>query len=367
MILALSAIAGVSAFVKIPITRMESTREFLRNNHLIREEDLTDGDDPVDIHNYQDAQFYGPISVGTPPVKLQVIFDTGSSNLWIPSSQCSNCGKHPKYDSSTSSSYLKNGTEFKIQYGSGPVAGFLSRDNVNVGDITVKSQTFAEITDVSGLGMAYKVGKFDGILGLAFDSIAVDGITPVFEVMVQQGLVNEAVFAFYLSNTGGKDGELVFGGVDPDHFSGSLTYVPLSSETYWEIALDGMALDGSSVTSVKKAIVDSGTSLLAGPKSEVKAIAAKIGAKKFFGGEYTIDCSKASSAPDLEIKLGGIVYTLTANDYIINSGGTCLLGMVGMDIPAPAGPLWILGDPWMRKFYTAFDFDNKRLGFAPAK
>lgn len=113
---------------------------------------------PVIIHNYEDAQFYGPIAIGSPPQTINVIFDTGSANLWAPASNCSNCGAlHKKYDSSKSSTYVANGSIFDIQYGSGPVSGFLSADTVSVGAVEVLRTTFAEITDVSGLGAAYKV------------------------------------------------------------------------------------------------------------------------------------------------------------------------------------------------------------------
>jgi len=366
-VITLSAIAGATAMVSIPLNKMKSMREIYRENGLTMAEPKSKyGDDPVDIHNYQDAQFYGPITVGTPGVELNVIFDTGSSNLWVPGTACTDCGSHTLYDSTKSSSYAKNGSAFNIQYGSGPVSGFLSKDNVNVGSVTVKSQTFAEITDVKGLGLAYKAGKFDGILGLAFQSISVDHIPPVFQSMVEQGLVEQPLFAFYLSTTSGVDGSLDFGGIDSKHYTGDITYVPLSSETYWAVKLDGLTIKGTSVTKVTKAIVDSGTSLLAGPKDEVKAIAKLVGATPFLNGEYLIGCKKVDTAPDIDITLGGKQYTLTAKDYIIQTGSLCLFGMVGIDVPAPMGPLWILGDPFMRKFYTIFDFGQKRLGFATA-
>ena len=109
------------------------------------------------INDFQNAQYFGEIEVGTPGQKFNVIFDTGSSNLWIPSKTCENCGSHPTYDHDASSTYQKNGTKFNIMYGSGPVSGYLSEDSVAVADISVTDQTFAEIEDVSGLGPAYAV------------------------------------------------------------------------------------------------------------------------------------------------------------------------------------------------------------------
>ena len=120
----------------------------------------------VVISDYQNAEYYGSIAVGTPAQTFTVIFDTGSSNLWIPSKTCTGCGSHNLYNDAASSTYIANGSVFNIQYGSGPVAGILSTDNVNVGGLTVLKQTFAEVNDVSGLGLAYSIGKFDGILGI---------------------------------------------------------------------------------------------------------------------------------------------------------------------------------------------------------
>jgi len=324
--------------------------------------------DRVTIDDFENAQFYGPISIGTPPQSFEVIFDSGSSNLWVASKTCTqlSCLLKHKYDSSKSSTYHKNGTVFNIQYGSGPVAGFLSADDVTVGSITVKDVTFAEINNVKGLGPAYGVGKFDGILGMAWQSISVDNIPPVFEYMLHQGLVTDPVFAFYLPSKSGAVGELTIGGTDPSHYTGDLSCIPLTSETYWETSFETFNIGGDAFDlGTTKGVFDTGTSLIAIPSDKVAALATKLGAKPFAEGEYTIDCSKVASLPDVSFDFAGTTITLTGSQYVLTVETECLLGFAGIDIPAPAGPLVIIGDPVIRAYYTEFNWGQKSVCVAP--
>jgi hypothetical protein len=323
-------------------------------------------DGSIVINDYENSQYYGKITLGTPAQSFGVIFDTGSSDLWVASSQCgSSCGRHQKYDSSRSRTYVKNGTSFDIVYGSGPVSGFQSFDNLNMGGLVVKGQEFAEVTDASGLGVAYKLGKFDGILGLAFPVLSVNHVPTPFQNLVEKGLVESAQFAFYLGNN--APGELVLGGSDPAHYSGAITWVDLNAATYWQITLSGVTIAGASyVSKPANAIVDSGTSLLTGPSDVVASIAKQIGAKEIIQGEYMVACDY-DALPNFDFVIDGVTYSLAPADYLIPDGNLCLLGMIGLDVPAPNGPLWILGDVFMRKYYTVFDYGNKRVGFALAK
>ena len=364
------ALCTANALIRIPLKKSKSLRQISYEHgdfHVPQGLKGTNSDFLLPLHNFQDAQYYGPISVGGQ--QFQVIFDTGSSNLWVPAQNCSSCGSHPKYDPSKSSTYKADGRVFDIMYGSGPVSGVVAQDDVTVGGFSVNAQDFAMIDNAKGLGLAYSVGKFDGILGLAYQSISVDNLTTVFHNAVVQKAVSEPVFGFALSGTSGVDGELTFGGTDPNHYSGDLTYVDLTSDTYWETKLDGLKLGGKSMTTTTKVILDSGTSILAGPSADVKAIAAAAGAKPFFLNpkEYTIDCKKVSSLPELTVTLGGKDFTLEGKDYVISTGPLCLFAFTGIDVPAPHGPLWIMGDVFMRKYYVAFDYGQRRLGFAPLK
>jgi hypothetical protein len=76
------------------------------------------GTGKVVIQTLEDAQYYGPIQVGTPGQTFQVIFDTGSSNLWIPAANCTNCALHPTFKADQSSTYIPNGAPFYIQVSS---------------------------------------------------------------------------------------------------------------------------------------------------------------------------------------------------------------------------------------------------------
>mmetsp|Transcript_8971 Transcript_8971/g.11880 ORF Transcript_8971/g.11880 Transcript_8971/m.11880 type:complete len:389 (-) Transcript_8971:294-1460(-) len=320
-------------------------------------------DHDIVINDYMNAQYYGVISLGTPAQDFEVVFDTGSSNLWVPSSQCwLSCGFHSKYHSGNSLTYDEDGTDFDIMYGSGPVKGFFSEDTLTLGDMEVEHQLFAEVTNAQGLGPGYKLGKFDGILGMAFDSISIENAPTPMHNLVEQGLIEEPLFAFYLGDN--SPGELTIGGMDPDHYTGVIHYIPLKSATYWAVELGDFKVGSDSMTSLTTAIIDSGTSLLAGPTSEVEAIAAKIGATKFMAGEYLVDCD--AELPDFNFELGGQTYTLEGSDYVIEDSGICLFAMIGLDLDPSAEQLWILGDVFMRKYYTVFHYGEEKVGFAEA-
>jgi len=172
----------------------------------------------VKISNFENAQYYGPAEIGTPAQTFNVVYDTGSSNLWVPSSSCwsISCLVHTRYNHGKSSSYVANGTAFDITYGSGSVKGTVSSDVVSVAGLSTQFN-FGEVTKESGT--SFLVSHFSGILGMAWGAISVDHIRPFFLQLCDEGKVSDCSFSFYASSK--TDGSaLVLGGVDSKYAKG---------------------------------------------------------------------------------------------------------------------------------------------------
>ncbi|SZF03363.1 unnamed protein product [Blumeria hordei] len=326
---------------------------------------------PLPISNFMNAQYFAEITIGNPPQSFKVVLDTGSSNLWIPSQSCNSiaCFLHNTYDSSSSQTYHKNGSDFSIQYGSGSLSGFVSRDVVNIGDIEIKDQLFAEATSEPGLAFAF--GRFDGILGLGYDSISVNRIPPPFYNMIEQNLLDEPVFAFYLGASEDENSSpsvITLGGTDPDHYSGRLIEIPLRRKGYWEVDFDSFTFGSETVPLEDTGIIlDTGTSLITLPSDIAELLNSEIGAQKGFGGQYSIDCNKRDTLPDITFNLAGYDFTISAYDYILEIQGSCISSFTGMDFPKPIGPLAILGDVFLRRWYSVYNVGNGTVSLALAK
>ncbi|EGW32988.1 uncharacterized protein SPAPADRAFT_60314 [Spathaspora passalidarum NRRL Y-27907] len=323
------------------------------------------------LTNYLNAQYFTEISVGTPAQSFKVILDTGSSNLWIPSKDCTSlaCFLHSKYDHDASSTYKANGTEFSIQYGSGSMEGYISQDVLNIGGLQIPKQDFAEATSEPGLAFAF--GKFDGILGLAYDTISVNKIVPPVYNAINQGLLDEPQFGFYLGDTSKDEndgGVATFGGYDKSLIDGKITWLPVRRKAYWEVSFEGIGLgDEYAELSKTGAAIDTGTSLITLPSSLAEIINAKIGAQKSWSGQYQIDCAKRDSLPDLTLTFSGYNFTLSAYDYVLEVGGSCISVFTPMDFPKPIGDLAIIGDAFLRRYYSIYDLKKDAVGLAPAR
>lgn len=395
-----SSSPGESPLIRIPLVKHTSIRQHLAHEevvvlnkyHNLAQKYLSrpveaanssagaGGPTPEPLSNYMDAQYFGVVGLGTPAQSFKVVFDTGSSNLWVPSKKCYSlaCWTHSTYSSAKSSTYKADGRALEIQYGSGSMKGFLSADNLALAGVVVQNQTFGEATSLPGI--TFVAAKFDGLFGMGFQTISQDNVVTPFQNMVNQKLVPQPVFSFYLNRdqTKSPGGEIIFGGIDSNYVDGDITYTQVTHPGYWQFKMDAVSMpgtggdDGDKVSACEngcQAIADTGTSLIAGPKAEVLKLNERIGALPVPGGEYVLPSCDLSHLPDLIFTIEGREFPLKPEQYVlqISQAGKklCLSGLFGMDIPNH--PLWILGDVFIGPYYSVFDYGNKQLGFAHTK
>ncbi|KAG8973800.1 Vacuolar protease A [Tulasnella sp. 425] len=202
--------------------------------------------------DFECVQYFTKITLGTPP---------------------------QTYDHSASSTYMKNETHLKIQYSPGSIAGFVSQDALTIGDLIIKSQLLAETTKESVFGSAESRlhNRFDGILGLAFDTISESHIThPVYE-MINQNLLDEPLFTVRPGDSEQDGGDAVFG-IDDSRYTGNITYVPVcyNAYGYWEVELEKVRFGGEELELENTgAAINTGTSLISLPTKIAKLVNAK--------------------------------------------------------------------------------------------
>ncbi|XP_028440740.1 gastricsin-like [Perca flavescens] len=369
--------------VKIPLQKHKSMREALRDKGielpyqdpaLKYYPDQFAGSASMYINNYADTTYFGAISIGTPPQSLQVLFDTGSSNLWVDSTYCNTqaCNAHTKFDPQQSSTFSANGQSVYLPYGAGSLYGQLGYDTVNVGSIVVTNQEIGLSTQEPS--NPFLAAKFDGILGLAYPAISAGGQTPVMDNMISQDLLNDDIFAFYLSRGGQQGSELSFGGVDNSMYQGQIYWTPVTSETYWQIGVQGFQINGQETgwcSQGCQSIVDTGTSSLTAPSQYMGNIMQAIGAQQSQYGMYMVDCSQINNLPTLSFVISGTAFPLPPSAYIEqqNQNGYqfCSVNINPTYLPSQNGqPLWIFGDVFLREYYSVYDRTNNQVGFASA-
>ncbi|CAG9840531.1 unnamed protein product [Diabrotica balteata] len=329
----------------------------------------------VPLINVDNVDYYGEIGIGTPPQKFNVVFDTGSPDLWVPSSKCitlpdikNGCQNYKQYDATKSSTYQVNGTAYLMGYGTGQLLGFLSEDNVEVGGIVIKNQIFGEAiieTDFPEKQVN------DGILGLSYPDSSSYKIPTVFENMIKQGVLDKPVFSFYLSQAANGDkGELLLGGSDPKYYKEDFTYVPVSKKYLWQVTAQRISVGNHGLCQNGcEAIIDTGTSLIYGPTEDIEIINNKIGAKLSNCTKdwecYLLDCNKnLNDLPDVVFSFGGQQFAINSTTYIIRSNDTCVSSFQIKTSSLGEGYDWLLGDTFLRTVYTEFDFGKNRIGFA---
>ena len=184
------------------------------------------------------------------------------------------------------------------------------------------------------------------------------------------------MFSFYFSNSSFSDArydsesECIIGEIDTSKASGNIAYIPLyGTPSFWGVELDSVLLGNRTVEiAAQVAILDTGTSLITIPANDFSSL---MDVFTHFGnchidaniGYMVCDCSQGLSAyPALRIFLGDYSFSLGSEDYFLQDQRQCVFLAQG----SSAIKVWILGNVFLRKFYTVYDMDNERVGIADA-
>jgi len=306
------------------------------------------------------------------------MFDTGSSIAWVTGDKCQNggCETHKKFECDKSSTCQATEGAMTLTYGTGAMSGRVDSDKFCLGcqdeTMCVERQTFLE--SVQEPGPTFTQAKFDALVGLGYDALGAKGVTtPFSQLMKMSDKCPEPVFAFYLNRNGESQSEMTLCGIDSQHYTGELTYVPVSKKAYWQFTVDSLSINSEKISTNFEAIADTGTSLIVGPQADVDRLHEAIGVTKNpVNGAPMVDCNKLESLPTIMFTIAGKPFPLTPQEYIVKmkpiatmNMTLCISGFSGLDMKK--GPKWILGDVFISQYYTVFDQGKDRIGFATAR
>jgi len=321
------------------------------------------------------SEYYGTVSIGSPAQEFVVVFDTGSGNLLLPSKSCNDeaCTSHKRFDATKSASAIdvafadspdravdKGGDRdvVTITFGTGEISGVFIKDTICIGSICTHGD-FVAATEESD--EPFSLVPFDGIFGLSLPQMSEGPHFNILDCMIRDQVLKKNMFSVFFGATDTEESEITFGEYKTSRMASDLFWVPVSNPGYWQVEMQDIAVQNHRLNLCHgncQVAVDTGTSLMAGPTDIVNALIDKLAVKN--------DCSNYHRLPDLGFVVGDHVLNLKPEDYVDKGDDGCSVALMTLDIPPPKGPLFIFGDPFLRKYYTVYDRENLKVGFALA-
>jgi len=311
-----------------------------------------------------------------------------------------------------------------IGFGTGKVVGRFIRETVCLGAGVraaeakkAESGPCVEMNAITAIDMTpqpFASFKFDGIVGLGLGALALSNSFSFFS-MISSHFAGESAgdvedpswnrFGVFLAEGTGASGEapseIAFGGYNPKRILEPLQWAPVAMKDlgYWQVEVHGIRIGNTTLNICKeqvcRGVVDTGTSHLGVPSSIFEEVAMGTTVP---AGDIE-DCLLAE-APEMEILMDGFSLRLRPQDYmrrlplasdvnpgarvagddsafdepdkavgadIANGGKTCRPKLMPVNMAPPLGPnLFLLGEPLLKRYYTAFEWKEPRVGFALA-
>ncbi|KAJ3241768.1 hypothetical protein HDU81_010412 [Chytriomyces hyalinus] len=367
----------------------------------------------VPLLDKSDTAYYAVVQLGTPGQRLRVIADTGSNALWAGSASCNllkKCADSKEaFNETRSSTYtdLSNKTLSKIEYGSGKVSGYASNDTLQIGQQQLNKTGFLLVLEEDAALMELNNGSFNGVMGLAHvGGLAALDVVPgkpnlstktIMHHLIEKGLLALPVFSLWLGTSGpdsenANGGELTLGGIDTARIKGDVFYTQVSNAIlngyFWSPQLSMFSVAGKTTTLPNQtyAIVDSGTSFIHVDRVSFNSVilpALQAGTTQATGTEFkdgntVVPCANAKYLPSFGVSFSdknSTFLTIDASQLVLRKSfldekgvkqQICVIGITPDAVNAGnAGTLWVLGQVFLRSFYSVYDFSQGgRVGFA---
>ena len=342
------------------------------------------------------SEYYGSVSMGTPPQEFGVVFDTGSGNIVLPTLKCADeaCEDHHRFSSGASRSSvqlaLEDGTPLRpgqdrdtttITYGTGKLTGEYIQDMLCLGEgSAAASAATSACLKVDFLGVTQESRfpftelPFDGIFGLGLGGLSAG---PSFNFVNRLVASNEAIrnptFAFFLrSLDADEDSEITFGGYRKERLEGAVTWLPVPKDEadekgYWLVTMRDIYVGDKPLHLCDdfrskprcQVAMDTGTALMMGPRHGVAELIRQLGGS----------CQSIPSIRfDLDTVDGGIFSVILGpEDFAEVKGSDCAFAFQPVDLPPNLGPMWVFGQTALRKYYTIYDAKKWQVGIGLAK
>lgn len=350
---------GLSHSIALERQQYKSTRNLVQDKGLSRI-----------VHK---TAYYGRVEIGTPRQPLTVVFDTGSGNLMVPSTFCRSnaCTMHKRFNRKASTTaedieadgkLAKKGAlrdQITVTFGTGEISGVFVQDDVCIGNLCTNVHFVAATDETDDPFSSF---KFDGVLGLALPEMAQGQSFSVMDHLVQSKALRQPLFSVFLSDSDMESSEITFGAVKDEHAVTPMFWRPVSKDTgYWQVQIEDITINNKKQSLCRdcQVAVDTGTSQLAGPSDVITDLSKRLNVKS--------DCSNYKELPNLGFVIGENILNLNPQDYVDKGADGCEVSLMPLDVPPPNGPLFIFGDPFLRKYYTAYDSANRQVGFATAR
>lgn len=312
-------------------------------------------------------------------------FDTGSTDILIPTTQCTDnpgCTIHKRFDPSKSSTFQTNNEPFSITFSTGggvapldieTAKGYVGTDTFAIAGLAVQNQGMGLATSQTA---GFSPEPFDAITGLGLPGETQTNSTPYFQNLIQTGQVDQPMYGLYFSPRTVGNAELTLGGVDQTKITGSMRPLPMNttftnSVASFVVNFDDILVNNKSTKIGAAALLDSGTSnVVAESNDAAAAVYAQISPNIKLvdpNGGFAIPCDELNTtAAVVDFSMGGNIFRIPSNELSVGPypgmPGMCQTFINGGGVGVPG--LWVIGGTLLKYYYSAWYYTGKTVSLA---